>query len=245
MAGSPIRHQVLRAAGALKPHPALSHSLSLGGQMFRTHYLLAVSLIAFGSATGPLRAQTGAQPVKQLSAAALESIKVWCDDATTVCGETPRQMFNGLRFVFEPQLGVLMQNGRNRFDETSFRALEKIGVASDLMGRRMGVQLLFIYPSTVQFDEQSPIRINNQLADANEGKVDVTWGATIGLTFLDGLLAAGYGILRYDPRDFATGFDSRSNTRDSFFYLNVQAVEAVKGAIKQGRRKDRPTETPE
>lgn len=160
----------------------------------------------------------------------------WCRDATTICWSETRAMFAGIRFVFEPQLGVLIQNGEDKFDNANFRALEKVGVATTLAGRWIGLQALFIYPSAVQFDEQSPSRTNGRVVDA-EGKVDVEWGGTVGVTFLDGIISVGIGMLRYDERDFvgSQGLD-RSTFRDSFTYVNFQAVEAIKGAIKSFRK---------
>lgn len=162
--------------------------------------------------------------------------KVWCDDATTVCWTVDRSWLSGVRFVFEPQLGVLVQSGKNRFDSTNLKALEKIGLATTLWGKQVGLQLLFIYPSTVQFDAQSPVRVNKQLLDAEAGKVDVDWGLTFGLTLIDGVLSTGVGILRYDPRDFINvPANEKSIYRDTFFYLNIQVVEALKSAIKKSR----------
>lgn len=159
----------------------------------------------------------------------------WCNDATTICWNTTgrKYAFTGLRFVFEPQLGVLIQNGDNKFDNTNFKSLEKIGLATNLAGRWVGLQALFIYPSSIQFDEQSPLRVNNELA-ADTGKVDVEWGGTVGFTFLDGILSLGMGYLHYDKRDFkASATRQKSDARDSFIYFNVQAVETIKTAVKQ------------
>lgn len=190
-----------------------------------------VALIATLTLVAPSTAdaQTDAAAADRLGTVA------WCKDATTVCWSDSKtqRAFSGLRFVFEPQLGVLIQNGDNKFDNTNFRSLEKIGLATNLIGRWVGLQSLFIYPSSIQFDEQSPVRVAQQLADKSEGKVDVEWGMTFGATALDGVLSIGFGFLRYDRRDFlAEAAADKSVTRDSFFYFNVQAVEAIKGAIK-------------
>jgi hypothetical protein len=102
-------------------------------------------------------------------------------------------------------------------DNTNFRSLETVGLATNLLGRWLGFQALFIYPSTIQFDEQSPVRVTKQLLDESEGKVDVEWGTTIGITGLDGVVSIGWGMRRYDERDFkAPSSADRSVTRDSF-----------------------------
>lgn len=158
--------------------------------------------------------------------------QTWCKDATTMCWNETRRALAGIRFVFEPQLGVLVQQGDNKFESTNFKALEKIGIATPLYGRQLGAQFLFIYPSTVAFDAQSPVRVNKQLLD-EEGKVDVEWGFTLGATVLDGVLSTGFGVLHYDRRDFkAPESLNKSVFGDTFFYFNIQAIEALKSAIK-------------
>jgi hypothetical protein len=187
----------------------------------------------------PVAAQDAAAADKAPKRPSRLGTDAWCEDATTVCitGRESRMAFSGLRFVFEPQLGVLIQNGDNKFDNTNFRSLEKIGLATNLVGRWVGLQTLFVYPSSIQFDEQSPLRVNKQLVDGTDGKVDVEWGMTIGLTAVDGVLSLGFGFLNYDQRDFTESARAdKSNARDSFFYVNIQAVEALKGAIKTFRR---------
>jgi hypothetical protein len=160
----------------------------------------------------------------------------WCKDATTMCWSQTRRAFSGIRFVFEPQLGVLVQSGDNKFESTNFKALEKIGVATTLYGRQLGFQTLFIYPSTIAFDEQSPVRIDKNVLDEQDGKVDVEWGMTFGITVLDGIVSTGYGFLHYDRRDFKNPSTLRSGVfGDSFFYFNIQAIEALKGAIKRDK----------
>lgn len=169
----------------------------------------------------------------------LTGTELWCKDATTICwadDEKTSKGFSGLRFVFEPQLGVLVQAGDNKFVNANFKSLEKVGVATNLWGSNLGLQSLFIYPSAIQFDEQSPVRVDGNLLDAENGKIDVEWGATIGITLVDGVLSTGWGFRKYDRRDFKNFSTLPDSTfRDSFFYFNVQAIEAVKGAIKAAK----------
>ena len=44
------------------------------------------------------------------------------------------------------------------------------GVATNLWGSNLGLQSLFIYPSAIQFDEQSPVRVAGNLLDAENGR---------------------------------------------------------------------------
>ena len=158
----------------------------------------------------------------------------WCADATTVCwSDTDTWGPKGLRFIFEPQLGAIFQAGDNKFENTNLESLEKLGVATSLYGKQLGLQLLLIYPSAVSFDEQSPVRVAGQLLDTENFEVDVEWGYTLGLTFLDGVISAGWGKLAYDRRDFLDP-DALEDTvfSDGFWYINFQAIEAVKNVIK-------------
>ena len=69
------------------------------------------------------------------------------------------------------------------------------------------------------------------------GASPVEWGATLGITLVDGVLSTGWGYLRYDRRDFKNPSSlSPARFRDSFFYFNIQAIEAVKGAIKAAKQ---------
>jgi hypothetical protein len=165
------------------------------------------------------------------------SSESWCEDDLTICleGRAGRGIFNGVRIVFEPQLGVLFQSGENRLENTSFRALERIGIETNLSGAAVAFQALLMYPSTVEFDAKSPIR--PWIKDTS-GKVGVDYGIALGLSFLDGILAVGGGRLDYDQRDFAeknaAGEPQPEDAlQDFFLYFNVQPIAAIRSAIKK------------
>ncbi len=164
------------------------------------------------------------------------STKAWCADATTICWRGPESRIgSGVRLVFEPQLGVLVQFGDDKFVDTNFKGLEKIGVETNLVEGYIGFQALFIYPSSVEFDAQSRSVLDSIVLDKS-GKVDVEFGMAFGFTFLDGIIATGYGFLHYDKRDFREPATLKGSTfGDGFFYLNIQPVSAIKSALKDIR----------
>jgi len=164
---------------------------------------------------------------------AVFSSQKWVQDATTISfGHPERKSFTGLRFVFEPQLGVCLQSGQNRFENNSFKGLEKIGFETNLEQGYVSFQGLFIYPSNLQFDEKSPLRINHNLTDSI-GRVGVDYGFALGLSFFDGILAIGYGSVFYDRRDFQNTIGMGNGIfKKGFIYFNIQAISTLKAAIK-------------
>jgi hypothetical protein len=164
------------------------------------------------------------------------SSDTWCEDDLTVCfGSRSRRAFSGVRIIFEPQLGVLFQSGENRLENTSFRALERIGVETNLSGAAISFQALLIYPSTVEFDAESPVR--TWIKDGT-GKVGVDYGLAAGFSFLDGIVAIGGGMLDYDQRDFTErteAGDPRPSDalHDYFIYFNIQPISALRSALKR------------
>lgn len=163
------------------------------------------------------------------------STEKWLEDATTIkFGKKPnKKMFSGVRIVFEPQLGALIQTTDNRIVGQNFRSLEKIGLETNLFKGYVSLQTLFVYPSTVQLDDQSPLRLNNNTLDP-EGKIDVDYGFSIGLSFFDGIIAVGYGGIFYDKRDFQNA-PQEFNFQNNFVYFNIQPISAVKSLIKNTR----------
>lgn len=160
----------------------------------------------------------------------------WCLDATTYCWDASRSLA-GLRLVFEPQLGVLFQSGNDKFEDANFRSLEKIGLETNLIEGLIGLQGMLIYPSTLKFQQDSPLLEKGFIKDEENGQVRVEVGFSFGVTFLDGILAVGYGWVNYDERDFINVDQITSTTSDSpfldgFFYFNVQPIAAIKSALK-------------
>ncbi len=196
------------------------------------------ALLAFAMPAAGQEAAAGTQEERALRL----TTSSWCEDAMTICWEKSaadqdnRAWLAGVRLVFEPQLGVLIQTGDNKFVDTNFRSLEKIGLETTLYKGYVGFQTLLIYPSSIKFDDQSTVRSENQLVDTEEGKVDVEYGISLGFTLIDGVLALGWGILHYDRRDFVNPDTLPTDTfRDSFLYFNVQPIQAVKSALKAVR----------
>src|SRR5437016_5070014 len=55
----------------------------------------------------------------------------WCGDSGTYCwakpAESNRYVFNGVRFVAEPKLGVVFGDGKNRINSGDFAKLTLVG----------------------------------------------------------------------------------------------------------------------
>lgn len=141
-------------------------------------------------------------------------------------------MLNGLRIVYEPQIGVLLQTLENRFENKPFLNLNKIGFEVNLYDGWISIQLLGIAPGNIQFDDKSPLRINKNTIDTT-GKVNVDYGGAVGLSIFDGMISVGFGGIFYDRRDFVNVQNmSKSIFQNNFVYLNLQPVSLVKAAIK-------------
>lgn len=158
----------------------------------------------------------------------------WCADQLTVCisGSDTRGWISGVRLIYEPNLGQLFQAGDDRFENAQLTTFQKFAAEVNVVQAWLGLQIGVIFPGAVTYDADSPLNTNGHLRDP-ERKVRVEWGWTLGASALDGIIAAGFGQLRYDRRDFvdpgtlASGFDF-----DNFGWLAVQPVSAVKKLFK-------------
>jgi hypothetical protein len=168
----------------------------------------------------------------------------WLNDATTITFSTPderkswKNSFNGLRLIFEPQLGTVMQNEEDSFEVQNFEALERIGLETNIYKGAIALQGLFFYSSEVQLAEENTLRANNWLNDPS-GRVNVDYGVALGFSLFDGVVAVGYGSLFYDQRDFRGDFSQRYNPKlsNGFWYINIQTISFVKTTIKNlGKR---------
>lgn len=162
----------------------------------------------------------------------------WLKDGTTIPFDSVtnrtklKSSFNGVRIVYEPQLGVVLQNGDNRFQNKLFLSLSKIGAEINLYEGIISLQLLGIAPSTIQFDDRSPLRINRNTIDST-GKVNIDYGGAVGLSFLDGIFSIGFGGIFYDKRDFINVLNLPKNIyQNNFVYINLQPISLIKVLIK-------------
>jgi hypothetical protein len=170
---------------------------------------------------------------------ALLSTDKWLNDATTITFSTPderkswKNSFNGLRFIFEPQLGTVMQNDEDRFEAQNFGSLERIGLETNIYKGAIALQGLFFYSSQVQLAEENALRANNWLINPS-GRVNVDYGIAAGISLFDGVIAIGYGSLFFDKRDFRGDFSQRNTPKlnNGFWYVNIQTISLVKTAIK-------------
>lgn len=166
----------------------------------------------------------------------LFSTETWLSDDMTLPfpeKSTERNYLNGIRLSFEPQLGIVSPWGMNRLDVQQLVQIPKVGIETNLLKGYVGLQITYIIPTQVTFDEKSEL-LNNRVLIPKNGKVQLDGGVTIGLTFFNGILAGGFGYLNYDQRDFNMKSPEfkREHTSDMFGYLSLQPVAVVRSAIK-------------
>lgn len=168
------------------------------------------------------------------------SSEKWVDDPTTFSFGNPnnrnskflKNAFNGIRLVFEPQFGKIIQVGDNRFDDKVFQEFAKFGVETNLIGGWVALQCNFIFGGSVTLEEKSTLVINGNLNNASRN-VNVDFGSSIGLAFINDLIVVSYGGLFYDKRDFINiGNYPKSIFQKNFVSINIQPVAAIKELIK-------------
>jgi hypothetical protein len=157
----------------------------------------------------------------------------WCKSVATFCRTKHRGSFNGIRLVAEPNLGTVVQAGDNQIDVSGFSGLPLLGVATDLKGHWVGLQLHVVSAATVTLDANASAVTEGRLLDAVDRKVKVEFGIGAGFTFIDGAVALGYTWLFFDGASFvpataATGPNPR--TKGSFYFA-LQPVSIVQKAI--------------
>jgi len=156
----------------------------------------------------------------------------WCEDQTTIVfskNSLHKNYFSGLRLIFEPQFGVLFQNGDNRFKGESIDDLPRFGVETNLYKAWISVQAGLLYPSTIEFEEKSPIVEKHELKYGGN-IVGIDYGYSMGFSFLDGIIAIGYGYVKYDKRLFSSSY--QGNFKGNFWYFNIQPATLVRSLVK-------------
>lgn len=176
----------------------------------------------------------------QNSPPAFFSSENWVRDATTfkIPGRDSKASFSGIRILFEPQLGFLIQEQGNRVIVENLSTLGKFGVETNIVKNWVSLQLLFITPTKVQLDEDSPLRQSAAIPGMPatkdpEGKLNVDYGIGAGLSFLDGMLSLGYSGIFYDKRGFVNIVKNEGQYQNNFIYLNIQPISAVKALVKE------------
>ena len=156
----------------------------------------------------------------------------WLSDDATVSflpdSSADCTRFCGIRLIYEPTLGVIDQTGSNKFKTEAFStAFSGFGVEVNVYKAWASVQLSYLFPFRVEFDELSPVL--DQIEEGNT--LSVERGFNIGGSFLDGLIGIGYGVVYYDDRelkDTASGFDDA----DGYFYFNINPISGLRALIK-------------
>ena len=124
--------------------------------------------------------------------------------------------------------GALLQRGENEFDDTNFPNLSKLAFEINFYKGWGAVQLGIVSPSTIKFNPSSPVVKDGSLMDKDT--VKVTWGGTIGFSFIDGWISIGVGGLLYKKSSFTDSY--QGNHYDGFGFFNLQSVSLIKSTIK-------------
>ena len=163
----------------------------------------------------------------------LFSTASWCNDSATLCPDpAARDFFTGVRFIGEINLGVIVQNGDNRFESKLLTGLISAGLETNLYRGVVSLQATLIPPGSIQLDQDSKLVTSGRLADPDRRmKVDI--GGTVGLSFLDGIFAAGIGGLKYDTRSIKDVLPDEKSAR--FYYIQLQPLSAIRVAIKRNK----------
>lgn len=185
------------------------------------------------------------QKKNELSDAAKEygyfSSQNWCAGETTIPFNKDRRSFSGVRLLFEPNFGFLVQRGKNEFDSKNFPNLSKFALETNIYKGWVALQLGFVSPSTIKFDPVSPVVKNKSLIDGDAARVK--WGLTGGLSFIDGWISMGVGGIWYHSSSFVDCY--KGNPYDGFIFLNLQPVSLVQSTIRSIRSLERSGDTTE
>ena len=205
----------------------------------RINFLLIIILTSFMSVYADVETNIVLQDSVKKDTTKIEndypifSSESWCEDQTTFYfsdSTKHRAYFSGIRLIIEPQVGIIFQSGDNRILQENFKDLPKFGIESNLYEGYISLQLALIYPSLIDFDDNSEVVRYKYLRNGGKN-VHIDLGYTFGLSFFDGILSSGYGVVKFDERDFSSTYYGKYSK--NFFYFNVQVASLTKYIIKQ------------
>lgn len=208
---------------------------------------------------GTVSADAGAAPAGAVTPAdagsaetrpARLSLKNWCSDLLTFCWRTKAPAWgndkgqklksflkrafspSGIRLILEPSFGRTIQSGPNRFETREFDVLPAMGVELSWYQAYVSLHLQLIFPTTIEYDQDSPKR--DKLEDKLAGRAGVDYGWAAGLSFFDGIIVVGYGRFKLTFRDFKDGMGD--DLSEGFVFVNVQPASALRAAFKQAKK---------
>jgi len=155
----------------------------------------------------------------------------WCADSGTWCWNQAWSGGAGLRFIGEPKLGFVFArtDEDNRVEKAGFANFTLIGGETNIWGQIVSAQYLLVTPGRVKFDALSPMVKEKRLLNPN-GEIGVDVGWALGLSLFDGVFAFGWGKLHFDRREILNPTEEETDV--TFSYVNIQAISAVRSAIK-------------
>ena len=136
-----------------------------------------------------------------------------------------------MRFIGEPKLGFIFAkpNDLNRINPGDFANFTLIGTETNLWHQIFSLQGVLITPGKATFDSLSPLVKDKRLISPN-GDIAIDSGFAVGMSFFDGVVAFGVGRLNFDSRQIVS--PTTAETHTGFTYFNIQAISAVRAAIK-------------
>ncbi len=168
----------------------------------------------------------------------------WCEDSGTICWRE-RDWFTGIRIVAEFDLGFMFQDGQNMFEKGAAKSLNKIALEVGVYRGWVSAQIGVFEPGMTKIDKYSPIVTGNKLNSARvvDYNIGHKYGAMLGLSFFDGLLAIGHGTFRYDKNYFDPNQyplvngkrDYGGDISDSFWYFSFQPVSGIRSVVKNDK----------
>lgn len=149
-----------------------------------------------------------------------------------------RDYFSGIKLLLEPTIGIIDQ-GKNAntiektfLDKTS-NIIPGFGVESNIFKSIISLQIIYVFPTSVQFDDMSDI-IKLKLLNNSNKTVGVIRGFGFGLSFLNSICSIVWMKLYYDPRDFKNINENLNSS--NFIYFNIQPISAVRELMKTGKK---------
>lgn len=165
-------------------------------------------------------------PPKDMSSAG------WCLDDATICWNPNSKALSGVRFIFEPAIGVPIQSGPNHLNlgATTFSG---IGTEFNLANAWVSAQIQLLLPFSAAFDDKSAV---SSVINTTDKTVTVNYGIAYGFSFIDGVVAVGLAHLFFDTRDFTLATPPAPDTNISgktFVYVNLQPASTARAVLKR------------
>lgn len=163
----------------------------------------------------------------------------WCSDILTLwCWNKKGRFFNGVRALFEPNLGTHWNNkGANEvINQEELWRNYRIGLEVNVVAAFVSVQGALFFPDEIElYEDPDPVIGRNPalrvLKDMTDNRIKSSLAWEVGLSFLDGWFSVGAGTFRYQEKEFRRDRYSQA-LRDRFIYVKFQPVSFLRSILK-------------